>query len=205
GQPALLGAARVNWKLVDERSRRHIVRVGDNARHQYDHRVVVADSGDRPDDIGAQGGLSPRALHVDDRAGAGDDDRLFERSDFEVGVDRRDEGSGQFNVFAPERREARQREGDGVGAGPEIFDAVLSRGIGDAGADFFDEYRTRRFDAHPGKDGAGRVLDGTCDDRLSQSGRRQYERQRGDGDAETDETAHTHLTFDSAATGAHWR
>ena len=40
------------------------------------------------------------ALHVDDRRLAGDRDRLLERADAHVGVDRGDEGAGQLDPVA---------------------------------------------------------------------------------------------------------
>ena len=54
------------------------------------------------------------ALDVDDRRFGGDGDRLFDRADFQVGVDGRGEVGGQFDALALDGVEARQREGDRV-------------------------------------------------------------------------------------------
>ena len=73
-----------------------------------------------------------RALQVDDRRRARDGDRLFERADLEVGVHRRGERALQDDAFAPNGLEAGQREGDGVGAGPQADDREAARAVGDA-------------------------------------------------------------------------
>ena len=51
---------------------------------------------------------------------AGDGDRLFDRADLQVRVDRRREVGRQLDVVALDDAEARQRERDGVGAGPQL-------------------------------------------------------------------------------------
>ena len=72
-----------------------------------------------------------RALQVDDRRGARDGDRLFERADLEVGVHRRGEVALQHDAFAANGSEAGQREGDGVGARPQADDREAPRAVGD--------------------------------------------------------------------------
>ena len=160
----------MNRELRRRGARRHVVRVGDDAGHHDDQRVVAAHGRDRLEDVAAQHRLSPGALHVHDRALAGDGDGLLERADPHLGVDRRGERSGQLDAFATEGAEAGQREVDGVGAGPEILDAVLAGAVADGSADFLDEGRTARFNGDAGENRARRVSDGTGDDGLCGGG-----------------------------------
>ena len=170
GHAALVVAAAVNRELRRRGTGRHVVGVGDDARHHDDHRVVAAHRRDRLEDVVAQHRLAPGALHVDDRALAGDGDRLLERADAHLGVDRRGERSGQLDAFAPEGAEPGQREVDGVGSGPEILDAVLAGAVADRGADFLDEGRTARFNGDARENRARRVSDGAGDDGLCDGG-----------------------------------
>ena len=59
--------------------------------------------------------------------------------------------------------EAREREGDGVDAGPQRGDLVLARVVGDRRSHFFDQRGARRFDRHAGQHRARRVLDDAAD------------------------------------------
>ena len=138
-QPAFVRAPAVNRELVDERSGRHVVGVGDHARHQQHHRVVVADGRNRSNRVRVQRGLAPRALHVDDRALAGDGDRFSERADFQVRVDGGRERAGQLDAFTSRGAEALEDEGDGVAPGPQVFDAVLAVAVGHCGTGLFDQ------------------------------------------------------------------
>ena len=71
----LLVAADVGRALADARHQRRQARVVAGARHRVEQLAVEH--------------LRPlRALHVDHRRGAGDGDRLLERADLQVGVDR---------------------------------------------------------------------------------------------------------------------
>ena len=89
------------------------------------------DDGKRRDHVAADRRLPPDALHVDDRRLAGDGDRFRERADPQIRVDRGGERAGQLDALALDGAEAGQREGDGVGAGPQIDDAVLAGAVGD--------------------------------------------------------------------------
>ena len=119
----------------------------------------VARHRDRGDDVLADRLLNFHALHVDDRRFAGDRDRLFEGADFQVAVDGGDEGASQLDAVALDGAEARQREGDRVGAGTEIDDAVLAGVVADDRADFFNQHRAGRFNRYAGKHATGGVLD----------------------------------------------
>ena len=71
--------------------------------------------------------LHARALDVDDRRLAGDRDRLFERADAQVGVDRGDEVAAQLDALAFDGAETGQRKRHRIGAGPKIDDASTGR------------------------------------------------------------------------------
>ena len=88
---ALVVAAAVNRELRRRGTRRHVVRVGDDARHHEDQRVVAAYGRDRLEDVAAQYRLPPGALHVDDRAFARYRDGFLERTEPHLGIDRRGE------------------------------------------------------------------------------------------------------------------
>ena len=70
----------------------------------------------------------------------------------------RRERAGQLDAFALDGAEAGQRERHGVGARPQIDDAVLAGAVGDGGADFLDQHRAGRFDGDAGQHGAGASL-----------------------------------------------
>src|SRR5690606_13357500 len=59
-----------------------------------------------------------------------------------------------------------------VEAGPEIDDPVLTRSIGDCGANSLDERVACRFDGNAGHHRAGCVTNSTCENPLSCSERR---------------------------------
>ena len=84
------------------------------ARDQHHHVDVAAAGRDRLDHLLIEHALLRRALNVDDRAVTGDGDRLLERTDAQVDVDRGDEGARQLDSFAPHRRESAQREGHDI-------------------------------------------------------------------------------------------
>ena len=97
-------------------------------------------------------------LHVDDRAGAGDRDGLFERADPQVGVHRRGEGRRQLDAFALDGREPGQREGDRIGARPQVDDLVLALRVGGDRSHAFDQRRAARFDSDARHHRAGACL-----------------------------------------------
>ena len=67
----------------------------------------------------------------------------------------------QLEAFAHDSGEAGQREGDLVGAGWQIGNAILPRFVGDAGADLGDERRARRFNRHTREHGTRCVAHGS--------------------------------------------
>jgi hypothetical protein len=99
--------------------------------------------------------LSPRALHVDDRALAGDRDRLLQCTDAQFHADRRRERARQLDSFAPDRRKSGELKRHGIDPGRQIDDAVLAVPIGDGASDLLDQYRTRGFDRDAGQHGSG--------------------------------------------------
>ena len=103
------------------------------------------------EDVLAHRLLNLRALDVDDWRFTGHRDRLFEGADLQVAVDRRDKRAGQLDAFALDGAEARQREGNGVGAGQKIDDAVLAGIVADDRADLFNQDRARGFDRDAGQ------------------------------------------------------
>jgi hypothetical protein len=63
--------------------------------------------GSRQEDLSIHDALSRRALDVDDRRLSADGDGFGDRADPQVGIDRRDECSGELDAFALDRGEAR--------------------------------------------------------------------------------------------------
>jgi hypothetical protein len=68
--------------------------------------------------------LVARAPDVDERRLAGDGEGFLDRADGHVGVHVRDELAAQLDALAPHRGKAGQREGDGVGTGAQVDDAI---------------------------------------------------------------------------------
>jgi hypothetical protein len=97
---------------------------------------------------------------------AGDRDGFLERADLEFGADRRVERALQDDAVAPDGLEPGQREGDAIGPGRQIDNAVVARGIGHRGAGLLDERRAGRFHGDARQHGAARVLHGSGDARL---------------------------------------
>ena len=125
-------------------------------------------------------GLHPRALDVDDRRFAGDRDRLFERADSQIGVDRGDEVAAQLDAFALHRVETGQRERHGVGAGTKIDDAILTGVVADDRAVLLDQDGTGRFNRDARQHRAGRILDDAGDGGLRERSRgKQQDHQEG--------------------------
>jgi hypothetical protein len=73
-------------------------------------------------------------LRVNDRRRSGHRNRLLDRSDPHVGIDRRDAGARQLDVIALHCGKSGQRERHAVRAGFQIDESVLARPIGHNGA-----------------------------------------------------------------------
>ncbi len=78
-----------------------------------------------------------------------------------VRANRHDATARQLDAFAHDSGEAGQREGDLVGAGWQIRNAILPRFVGDAGADLGDERRARRFNRDTREHGTRCVAHGS--------------------------------------------
>ena len=74
-------------------------------------------------------------------------------------VHRRREPGAELDAVALDRREAGQREGHRVGAGPKVDDGVATFAVGRDRADFFDQRRAGGFDRHARHRQARRVAD----------------------------------------------
>ena len=145
---AFVAAAAAATEHDHPRAQLHVRYAAAALHHRRDqhHETGIALGGrQRLHELAVQRALPSRALHVDDRALAGHRDRLLERADAQVGVDRRVEVGGQLQPFALEGAEPGQREGHGVRAGPQVDDAVQAVAVGDGGADFFDQRRRWRL------------------------------------------------------------
>ena len=90
-----------------------------------------------------------------------------------VGRNGEDLRTGQLDAVTLDGDEAGQRERQGVGARPQIDDAVLARAIGDRGPDLLDQGRARCFNGDAGQHGAGRVSNGSREGRLGKYGCRE--------------------------------
>ena len=66
-----------------------------------------------------------------------------------------------------DRREAGQREGDRVGARPQIDDAILAGFVGDGRARLLDQGRAAGLDGDARQHAAGRVFDDAGDGALA--------------------------------------
>src|SRR5206468_3758253 len=75
--------------------------------------------GNRRENVLTHGLLGADALHVDDRRLARDRNRLFERADLQVGIDRRHEGAADLDPFALDGAEAGQGKRHRIGPGQE--------------------------------------------------------------------------------------
>ena len=74
--------------------------------------------------------LTLRALDIDDRRVTSDGDRLFDRTQLQLGVDGCRERSRELDAFATNGRESRQGKDDGIRAATQLFDAELTGAVG---------------------------------------------------------------------------
>jgi hypothetical protein len=123
------------------------------ASEQRGDALRRAAGGQRLEQFFIEHGLTQRALHVHARRFSRHRDRLFERANDQLGVDRGDERARELDAFAPDSGEPRQREGDHVIAGPEVFNPVLTAAVGHDQPDLFNQRGARRFDRHPWQHG----------------------------------------------------
>ena len=144
--------------------------------------------------------LLVHVLNVDERALAGDGDGLGERSDVQLNVDGGGEVRRQLDALPLGYAEARQREGDRVGARPQLRDLVLALTVGHSGADPLDQRRTAGFDRHAWQHRPRRVFHDSGDGAggLGPSGCRRQHRARKDHEARTHSF---HLNLPWQATG----
>ena len=113
-----------------------------HARDDRRQRRQPAGAGERLQRFLGELHLRAGASEIDGRRLSRHRDRLFERADGKIGVDRRGELGAQLEPFPLRCGESRQREGDGVGAGPQIDDPVAALVVGDRRPDSFDERGT---------------------------------------------------------------
>ena len=134
---------------------------GLNRRNGRDVVAIASRRRKRADDVSVDDGLLACGLDVHHRRLAGHGDGLLECPHSHVRANRHDATARQLNTFAHDSGEAGQREGDLVGAGWQIGNAILPRFVGDAGADFGDERRARRFNRHTREHGTRGVAHGS--------------------------------------------
>ena len=113
-----------------------------------DHRRILTDTSGRRERI--QRGTRQRRLlsnvaGVHHRGGARDGDGFLERSHPQLRIHCRREPRRQLEAFSLDHAEARQREGDGVDAGPQIDDPIQTLAVSDDGAGSVDECGTGGF------------------------------------------------------------
>ena len=151
---------------------------GADRRHRVGHQHETAAGRNRLEQLLADHLAARAGLHVDDRALPGDRDVLGDRADAHLDVDRRGEVGFEQNPLAHDRVETRQREGDGVGARPQVDDPVLARLVGRGRFHLLDQRGAAGFDRHAGQHRAGRVLDDAGDRALRQGDGRNGQRSR---------------------------
>ena len=138
----------------------------DGARARSSHRHTGDEHGqvrkrssrrNRVDDFPGHDRLLRNILYVDEGRRSRDGHCLLDAADAQFGVDRGGEGCRQLDTFAPALRETRQRKRHGVGAGPEIDDAVLTLFVGECGSNLFDQGWAAGLNGDAGQDSAARV------------------------------------------------
>ena len=96
-------------------------------------------------------------LHVDDRRGAGDGDRLLDAADRHGDVEVQRHVAEQLDLVAHLGAEAGQHIRDRIGSGPQIDDRVLACAVADGDARAFDEGGAGRLYGNPRQHAAGVV------------------------------------------------
>ena len=134
---------------------------GLNRRNGRDVVAIASRRRKRAHDVSVDDRLLARGLDVHHRRLAGHRDRFLECPHSHLGANRHDATARQLEAFAHDGGEAGQREGDLVGAGWQIRNAILPRFVGDAGADFGDERRARRLDRDTREHGTRCVAHGS--------------------------------------------
>ena len=100
---------------------------GLNRRNGRDVVAIASRRRKRAHDVSVDDHLLARGLDVHHRRLAGHRDRLLEAAHSHLGANRHDAAARQLEAFAHDRGEAGQREGDLVGAGWQIGNAILPR------------------------------------------------------------------------------
>ncbi len=137
-----------------------------DARRQHADRHDIAGDRQRIDDVAGDDLRTRRLLDVDLGRLARNGNRLFERTDFQIGVDRDDDFRRHVDAVTDDRAEAGQGEGELVGARPQRFNTIAALIVGDRRPDFFDDCRARGLDGDAGKNAAGFVANLADDLRL---------------------------------------
>ena len=121
---------RLELVLVLARRAAHVVLIREHAnRHDPDGRPVLGGR-HRVDGFLLHHLPLDHVLRVDDRGGARNGDRLFQRADAEVGVHVGGELRLNLDALALDGREPSQGEGDGVHAGTQVDDVVAALRVG---------------------------------------------------------------------------
>ena len=152
---------------------------GRHGGHRAGHRHEVAAGRQRFEHLARDHLAALARLHVDDGALGRDRNALLDGADCHLDIDGRDEVRLEHDAFANDRREARQRKGHGVSAGPEIDDAVLTRVIGDRRARLLDQRGAAGLYGHSGQHTARCILDDPGDGALAALLRQQRVGQHG--------------------------
>ena len=103
--------------------------VGRDAGRHREQLLQPAADRNRFDGVGCQVDAGRRRGHVDDRARAGDGDRLFQPSDAHRRVDSGDEPDRQTKIVQHIRFETGELEGDVIEAGGQLADAIVAVGF----------------------------------------------------------------------------
>ena len=167
-----------------------------HALREVADRLRVARRRQRVDGVACDDLGPRRALHVDDRRFAGDGDRLFERADRELAVDRDVGRRLDLDPLLHEGREAGQRHGDGVDARPQIDDVVPAGAVGDRDARPLDQRRAGGFHGDARQDAARVVGDLARQRALGDGGGRQQRHGRG---SDKDDFHESHTDVSSSA------
>ncbi len=105
--------------------------------------------------------------------------------------------AGSNESFALDRGESGQRERHGIGARPQVDDAVLAGTIADGRPDFLDQLRARCFDGHAGQDCPRRVSDDARNRRRLGVGSCRKDSNAGNDDEPPGQSQHRSLSLRS--------